>query len=159
MNGGQAPPCTAEPTEVCPKGWWAQGKSEDTGQHLSHGIHCNGKCTGSAKSWMCADLNLLCWIMSTLTNRYLTIWLASGVTPHQHCFITFVLLQQKMRVTRKNAFMLISVWWLNKGKVQQKWVGPMSENLAVFGKYMNQGLKLMPSHRPRDIINCCWEDQ
>ena len=75
--------------------------------------------------------------MPNLTNCYLTIWLASGVTPHQYCFITFVLLQQKMRVTRKNVFMLISVWWLNKGKVQQKYTDPMSEKLALCGKYMN----------------------
>ena len=55
MNRAQAPPRpsnqtphTAEPTEVCPKGW-ARGKSKDTGQRLSHGISCNVKCTGSAK--------------------------------------------------------------------------------------------------------------
>ena len=52
-------PRTAEPTEVGPKGWWARGKSEDTGQCLSRGIRCNGKCTGSAKGWMCADVDLL----------------------------------------------------------------------------------------------------
>ena len=56
MNGGQAPPHararnskTAEPTKVGPKGCRARGKSEDTGQHLSRCIRCNGKCTGSAK--------------------------------------------------------------------------------------------------------------
>ena len=40
-------------------------------------------------------------------------------------------------IARKNAFIFISVWWLNKKKVQKKWVGPMSENLAPLGKYMN----------------------
>ena len=45
-----------------------------------------------------------------------------------------------MRVTNKNAYMLISVWWLDNGKVQQKWAGPMSENLALLGKYMNMML-------------------
>ena len=51
-------PRTAEPTEVGPKGCLARGKSEDAGQRLSRGIRCNGKCTGSAKGWMCAYLDL-----------------------------------------------------------------------------------------------------
>ena len=51
-------PRIAEPTEIGPKGWRARGKSEDTGQRLSRGICCNGKCTGSAKGWMCAYLDL-----------------------------------------------------------------------------------------------------
>ena len=65
--------------EVCPKGWRARGTSDDTGQRLSCGIRCDGKCTGSAKGWLCADLDLLYKIMPTLTSRYLTIWLKLSI--------------------------------------------------------------------------------
>ena len=63
MNRGRAPPRDSDPVQrrahgSWPKGWRARGKSEDTGQRLSRGICCNGKCTGSAKGWMCAYLDL-----------------------------------------------------------------------------------------------------
>ena len=75
MNGGQAPLRDSNPTHCRAHRSWPQrmpvtGKSEDTGQRLSHGICCNGKCTGSAKGWMCAYLDLfnkprLHWLVMT----------------------------------------------------------------------------------------------
>ena len=61
---GPSPPRDSAPTHRIVHGSWPQGmmgscKSEDTGQHLSRGIRCNGKCTGSANGWMCSDLDLL----------------------------------------------------------------------------------------------------
>ena len=55
--------------------------------------------------------------------------------PTSVLFDYIFIIATKMRVTRKNAFMLISVWY--KRKVQQKWAGPVSENIAPLGKYMN----------------------
>ena len=63
---GPSPPPThthdLDPAHRRAHGSWPQrmmGKSEDTGQRLSCGIRCNGKCTGSAKGWMCSKLDLL----------------------------------------------------------------------------------------------------
>ena len=60
MNGARLGPRTPQsPPKLAPKdaGLGAKVKTQD--QRLSRGIHCNGKYTGSAKGWMCADFDLL----------------------------------------------------------------------------------------------------